>query len=172
MVAGHGRAEASKLLILTKVPVICLAHLSDAQAKAYIIADNKLTDRSTWDDGELAQLLKELSELSIDFDLEATGFEIPELDLRLQSLSNLESPDEDTYQLAEGPATTQLGDLWQLDEHRLLCGNALDKEAYATLLGTSHAAAVFTDPPYNVKIDGHVCGAGATTHREFCDGRG
>ena len=91
IVAGHGRLEAAKRLELAEAPVIRLEHLSEQQAKAYMLADNKLTDRSTWDDRKVAIVLKELSEIALDFEIEATGFEPPEIDLRIQSL---EPPDE------------------------------------------------------------------------------
>jgi ParB-like chromosome segregation protein Spo0J len=84
IVAGHGRYEAALLLGIDKVPVILLDHLTPTQAKAYLVADNKLSDRSTWDDNKLAIQLKELSDLVLDFDIEATGFEPPEIDLRIQ----------------------------------------------------------------------------------------
>ena len=168
IVAGHGRYEASKLLELTQVPVIFLDHLSEAQAKAYMLADNKLTDRSTWDDAKVAVQLKELSELVLDFDIEAVGFELPEIDLRIQSLDTPDAADKaDEFEPSTGPAVSMAGDLWFLGPHRLYCGNALDAEAYATLMEVEKAAAVFTDPPYNVKIDGHVSGLGRVTHREF-----
>ena len=91
IVAGHGRYEAARLLALPEVPVIRLEHLSEHQAKAYMLADNKLTDRSSWDDRKVAIVLKELSDIALDFEIEATGFEPPEIDLRIQSL---EPPDE------------------------------------------------------------------------------
>jgi len=168
IVAGHGRYEASKLLELTQVPVIFLDHLSEAQAKAYMLADNKLTDRSTWDDAKVAVQLKELSELVLDFDIEAVGFELPEIDLRIQSLDTPDAADKaDEFEPSTEPAISVAGDLWFLGPHRLYCGNALDAEAYATLMEVEKAAAVFTDPPYNVKIDGHVGGKGTVRHREF-----
>ena len=168
IIAGHGRFEAAKLSGCTQVPVICLEHLTEAQARAYMLADNKLTDRSSWDDAALALHLKELSELVLDFDIEAIGFELPEIDFRIQSLDITEDADSaDEFNAAVGPAISRTGDLWLLDDHRLYCGSALDATAYDTLLGTAKAAAVFTDPPYNVKVDGHVCGSGAIKHREF-----
>ncbi|SFK91423.1 DNA methyltransferase, partial [Methylocapsa palsarum] len=168
LIAGHGRFEAAKLLGRSEIPVICLDHLSEAQARAYMLADNKLTDRSSWDDAALAAHLKELSELAIDFNIEDVGFELPEIDFRIQSLDAPEDPsDADEFEAAAGPAASRLGDLWLLGDHRLYCGDALDPKTYDALLGTEHAAAVFTDPPYNVKIDGHVCGGGAKKHREF-----
>src|SRR5271170_6492373 len=86
VIAGHGRREAALLLGLSQIPVISLEHLSEAQARAYMLADNKLTDRSSWDDKALALQLKELTDLALDFDIEAIGFEPPEIDLRIQSL--------------------------------------------------------------------------------------
>jgi DNA modification methylase len=169
VVAGHGRLEAAKLLRIAEVPVIRLEHLSEQQAKAYMLADNKLTDRSNWDDRKVAIVLKELSDIAVGFEIEATGFEAPEIDLRIQSL---EPPDEsadsaDEFETPEGPPVSCLGDLWALGDHRLLCGNAVDSHAYGALLAGEKAAAVFTDPPYNVRVKGHVSGKGARQHREF-----
>lgn len=168
VLAGHGRLEAAKLLGLTEVPVICLADLTKAQARAYMIADNQLTDMSSWDDKVLAVHLKELSELALDFDIEATGFELPEIDLRIESLNEpTEADSADDFAIAGGPAVSRAGDLWHLDGHRLLCGSALESSSYLALMGGELAAAAITDAPYNVKIDGNVCGKGAIKHREF-----
>jgi ParB-like nuclease domain len=168
ILAGHGRVEAAKLLGMTQVPVVHLRHLTETQAKAYMLADNKLTDRSTWNDELLAVQLKELSELVPNFDIEATGFEAPEVDFRIQSLEDAEAIDQaDDFQLADGPSVSVLGDLWHLDNHRIYCGSALDRSVYSLLLAGETAAACFTDPPYNVKIDGHVSGKGNVRHREF-----
>ena len=169
IVAGHGRLEAAQLLELAEAPVIRLEHLSEQQAKAYMLADNKLTDRSSWDDRKVAIVLKELSDIALDFEIEATGFEAPEIDLRIQSL---EPPDESTdsadeFEASHGPPVSRPDDLWILGDHRLLCGNALDPQAYDALLAGEKAAAVFTDPPYNVRMKGHVSGKGAKKHREF-----
>jgi DNA modification methylase len=133
-----------------------------------MLADNKLTDRSSWDDAALAVHLKELSELALDFDIEAIGFELPEIDFRIQSLDITEDADRaDEFNTVVGPAVSRIGDLWLLSDHRLICGSALEAAVYGTVLGTEEAAVVFTDPPYNVKVDGHVCGSGAINHREF-----
>jgi DNA modification methylase len=167
ILAGHGRYEAAKLLGLSEIPVIFLDHLTEAQAKAFALADNQLHDRSTWDDFKVAVQLKELSDSDLDFDIEAVGFELPELDLRIQSLGAPDAADKaDEFEPSTEPAISVAGDLWFLGPHRLYCGNALDAEVYA-LMGVEKAAAVFTDPPYNVKIDGHVSGLGRVTHREF-----
>jgi DNA modification methylase len=168
IVAGHGRYEAARLLGLKKVPVICLDHLTETQARAYMLADNKLSDLSGWDDAVLALHLKELSELALDFDFEAIGFELPEVDFRIQSLDSSDSADRaDEFKSAQGPAVSTQGDLWLLGEHRVYCGSALEAASYDAVLEGEMAAGVFTDPPYNVKIDGNVCGSGATRHREF-----
>jgi hypothetical protein len=112
--------------------------------------------------------LKELSELASDFDIEVTGFEPPEIDLRIQSLDAPDPTDDaDDFNVVVGPAASRDGDIWQLDQHRILCGSAIDPTAYESVLAVEKADAVFTDPPYNVKIDGHVCGKGAIKHREF-----
>ena len=140
IVAGHGRHEAAKLLKLATAPVIRLAHLTQAQAKAYMLADNKLTDRSSSDDHELALQLKELSQLVMDFEIETTGFEPPEIDFRIQSLDPPEVADKaDEFELAAGPAVSRPGDLWLLGPHRLCCGSALQASSYETVLGTERA---------------------------------
>jgi DNA modification methylase len=173
IVAGHGRYEAAKLLGLTQAPVIFLDHLTEAQARAYRLADNKLTDRSRWDDAMVAAQLKELSELVLDFDIEAIGFELPELDLRIQSLDDPAVTDgADEFEATSGPAVSVPGDLWLLGAHRLHCANALEATAYAILMENEKAAAAITDMPYNVPIDGHVSGKGKTKHREFVMGAG
>jgi DNA modification methylase len=167
IVAGHGRYEAAKLLGLERVPTILLEHLTETQAKAYALADNKLTDRSSWDDSALAVQLKELSELALDFDIEAIGFETPEIDFRIQSLDVISEDAADDFTVNTGPVVSRPGDLWLLGPHRLHAGSALDTAAYDTLLEGDKAAAAFTDPPYNVKINGHASGKGKTAHREF-----
>src|SRR5258705_10620282 len=166
-VAGHGRYEAAMLLGIDKVPVILLDHLTPTQAKAYLLADNQLTDRSTFDDNKLAIQLKELSDLVLDFDIEAIGFEPPEIDLRIQSLDSALEEADDRFELATGPVVSRTGDLWLLGSHRLYCGSALDATNYDALSNGEKAAAAITDAPYNLKIDGHVSGNGRTKHREF-----
>jgi DNA modification methylase len=168
IVAGHGRYEAAQLLGLDRLPVISLDHLTETQARAYLLADNKLAERSSWDDASLAVQLKELSELALDFDFEAIGFELPEVDLRIQSLDPTDNADRaDEFRNVVGPAVTRPGDLWLLGKHRVYCGSALDPLTYELLMANEKAGAAFTDPPYNVKIDGNVCGSGAVKHREF-----
>jgi hypothetical protein len=170
VVAGHGRLLACRQLGWTTVPTISLAHLTRAQAKAFLIADNRLTENSEWNDRLLAEQLKELSLLNLDFELDVTGFELAEIDLRIESLNEDGTTEDDLLNqvlAAVGPAVAQRGDLWSLGRHRLLCGSAVEASAYAGLLEGNKAALVFTDPPYNVPVQGHVSGNGAIQHREF-----
>jgi len=166
ILAGHARFKAAESLGLKQVPAIFLDHLTETQAKAYMLADNKLTDRSTWDEPKLAVQLKELSDLALEFDIEATGFEAPEIDFRIQSLD--EANDQgDEFEFFTGSAVSVAGDVWYLGNHRIFCGTALDRASYAPLFEGSQATAVFTDPPYNVKINGNAAGHGKTSYREF-----
>ena len=174
VVAGHGRLLAVKQLGWTEVPVIRLEHLTPSQVRAFAIAENRLNELSEWDERLLAEQLKALSDADLTFDLDAIGFELPEIDLRIRSLdiSDEESTEENFSFDPAIPTVSQLGDLWQLGPHRILCGNALEAQSYATLLGDQRVAMSFVDMPYNVKISGHVCGNGKVQHAEFAMARG
>jgi DNA modification methylase len=168
IVAGHGRVMAAKHLGIAEVPVIRLSHLSAAERRAYVLADNKLALNAGWDTELLAIELQGL--IDLDFDLSLTGFSIAEIDFVLEAAT--ESVPEGTGHLDEVPpleqrAITREGDLWVLGRHKLLCGDARRGSDYALLLGNEPADLIFTDPPYNVPIDGHVCGSGSVRHREF-----
>ena len=171
LLAGHARFEACRHLGLTEIPTICLEHLNERQALAFALADNRLAELSEWDDGPLAEHLRELS-LVLDFDLELTGFELGEIDLRIESLN---SPTEKEQDAADAlpqmptskPPVTRTGNLWLLGEHRILCGNALEESSYVALLNGNFAAMVLSDSPYNVRIAGNVSGLGRIQHRDF-----
>jgi DNA modification methylase len=169
IIAGHGRVEAAKLLRIEEVPTICLENLSEDQIRAYILADNKLAEKAGWDKSILAIELQYLLAVDLGFDITLTGFEIGEIDLILQDASAAE---EKPVEIKTGPAVSQLGDLWLLGKHRISCGSALDPWAYGTLMAGVAADVVFTDPPYNVKIDGNVSGKGAVRHGDFLMGAG
>jgi DNA modification methylase len=166
IVAGHGRVEAAKLLGMKKVPTICLENLNEDQIRAYILADNKLAENAGWDNAILAIELQHLTSIDLGFDVSLTGFEVGEIDLILQE-SKAEEPEEESVEISTGPAITKPGDVWSLGSHRLMCGDALDESAYSALMNGKSADLVFADPPYNVKIDGNVCGKGTIRHREF-----
>jgi hypothetical protein len=167
IVAGHGRLLAARQLGLPQIPTIRLEHLSPAQAQAFAIADNRLTEIATWDDRLLGETLRELSVLDLDFSLEVTGFEIAEIDLLIEGTAPQTDSADEVPPPQPGPAVSKPGDLWLLGPHRVYCGSALDEHAFAALMGEDRAVAVFTDPPYNVRIDGHASGLGAIHHREF-----
>jgi DNA modification methylase len=172
ILAGHGRVLACRELGWTEVPTIRLDHLTEAQTRAFQIADNRLTEQSTWDDRLLGEQLKALAELDLDFNLESTGFTMGEIDLRIQGLGGLApgttapDPADEVPPVLDEPVS-RLGDLWQLGPHRLACGNALETGDIQSLMHGRKAALVFTDPPYNVPIAGNVGGLGRIQHRDF-----
>jgi DNA modification methylase len=171
VVCGHGRLLACRELGITEVPTLRLDHLTPAQARAFMIADNRLTEIATWDDRLLAEQLQDLSISGLDFSLETTGFEMGEIDLRIASLEDLPAQDDDPAdvlpEVVAGPPVSKLGDVWVLGRHRVLCRSALDLQAFTALMGEERATMVFTDPPYNVPIDGHASGLGGIHHRPF-----
>jgi DNA modification methylase len=166
IIAGHGRVDAAKLLGMKSVPTICLENLSDDQIRAYILADNRLAEKAGWDISILAIELQHLTSLDLQFDVSITGFEVAEIDLILEEAEK-EKEEEDPVEISSGPAVTKPGDIWLLGDHRLICGDALDESTYCGLMNGQKADVVFADPPYNVRIDGNVCGQGAIRHREF-----
>lgn len=169
IIAGHGRVEAAKLIGRRTVPTLELSHLSEAERRAYVLADNKLALNAGWDKEILAIELQALVDL--EFDVEVTGFSLAEVDFTLAeaSASDPDGPDgpEDIVPQIVGRAVTREGDLWQLGRHRLLCGDTRDVGAMNALMAGDTADLAFTDPPYNVAIDGNVCGLGSVKHREF-----
>ena len=171
VIGGHGRIMACQLLGLSEVPTICLEHLTDAQARAFMIADNRLTENSTWNEQFLGEQLEELSLLNLDFSLEATGFTMGEIDLRIERLNSAEQDDQDSADdlsvVPSGPPVTHAGDTWLIGEQRVHCASALEATSYAALMVNEQAKMVFSDPPYNVRIDGNVSGLGKKRHREF-----
>ena len=176
VIAGHGRILAAQQLGWSEVPTICIAHLNETQLRAFTIADNRLSETAIWDERLLAEQLKELSELDLDFNLEAIGFTMGEIDLRIEGLS---TPPEDAADpgvampaVPSGPSVTRLGDIWLLGRHRVGCGSALESAAYSALMQDELATMIFVDPPFNVPVEGHVSGLGSVHHREFVMGAG
>jgi DNA modification methylase len=171
VVAGHGRLQACKLLGFTEVPTIRLEHLTEAQTRAFMIADNRLTENSAWDEGLLGEQLKALSMLELDFSVEITGFEMSEIDATIEGLSPASRAKVDAAdaipESGERPQVTQANDLWVLDRHRVLCSDARNDAAYSILMQDRRADAVFSDPPYNDPIDRYVAGFGKIHHPEF-----
>jgi ParB-like nuclease domain len=151
ILAGHGRLEAARKLGLKQVPVVPLTHLNDAQRRAYILADNRIADEATWDEDLLAA---ELAALSADgFDLELTGFDIPEID---DILDHSAAPSDPAAEDAPEPPVipvSRLGDVWVLGAHRIICGDSTDAETVKRLLGGVKPLLMVTDPPYGVEYD-------------------
>ena len=166
IVAGHGRLEAARLLALVDVPVIPIGHLSAAELRAFALADNKIASLAGWDD-DILQIEFEELQTACNFDLEITGFSTTEIDLLSEaprSDDKLESVPTLNRREAVGVET---GDLWLLGKHKLFCGDSRDHACFAALMGDDRARMVFSDPPFNVKIDGHVGGMGDIKHPEF-----
>ena len=164
VIAGHARLEAARLITMDAVPAVRIDHLTPTQIRAYVIADNKLAERSDWDSDLLRVELKALEDL--DIDLCDLGFETPELDI----LFVIEG--DDTEELAPEidtsvPAVCQAGDVWCVGPHRLGVGDVRDEALLAGVLGGQSARMVLTDPPYNVAVNGHVRVKRDDAHGEF-----
>ena len=166
VVAGWGLVLAARQLGLSEVPGVSLTDLSEADLRTLRLALNRITEDSTWDRDALTIELSEILELAPDIDLEISGFEMGEIDPLLHG-DGLDQEDELPLIDAAAAPVTRLGDLWVLGEHRLFCGDALQAENYARLLGAEKADMLFADPPYNVAIDGHASGLGAVKHTDF-----
>ena len=166
--AGAGRLKAAILRQLELVPVIRVKFVSEADRRAFALADNKIAEMGEWDPellkGELEYLFEQ------DYDLDFTGFSVADLDLGLVPTDEPEPPVEPPDPAA--CTVSRPGDLWLTGQQRLYCGNARDTVSYEALLGEERAAMIFADPPYNVKIDGHVSGLGKVRHREFAEAAG
>ncbi|KQN04383.1 DNA methylase N-4 [Sphingobium sp. Leaf26] len=167
IVAGHGRHAAARLLGLADVPVIPIRDLDAAELRAYALADNRIAQNAGWDEEVLRIEFEELHALELGFDLEITGFSTTDMDL-LMSLTPADArlekiPEVDSRQTC----SVERGDLWILGNHRLLCGDTRKPESFVRLMGEDQARLVFSDPPFNVKINGHVGGLGKTKHAEF-----
>jgi DNA modification methylase len=170
ILAGHGRVEAARLIGMDQVPCVRLELMNESQKRAYVLADNKLALNAGWDEDLLADELSALMGLDDAFDISITGFTIAEIDSLIEAKATEEpgDPDDDVLPDDDKVATRcRPGDIWQLGQHRLICGSALDPAVISDLMAGEKAQMVFTDPPYNVPIDGHVGNSGKIKHREF-----
>ncbi len=168
MLSGNIWLEAAKLAGFSEVPVIVADHLTPAEADAFMLAQIRLIERGEWDTQLLGQLLRDLTLQDLDFDVTISGFDTPEIDLKIAALDEpVDGPDPADEPAHPGPSVNRWGDLWILGEHRLLCGDSLIADSYRTLLLGDAAHIIFADPPFNLAIAGNVSGLGAVTHREF-----
>ncbi|WP_077852854.1 site-specific DNA-methyltransferase [Clostridium felsineum] len=152
IIAGHGRVLAAKEDGLETVPCVFVDHLTEAQKKAYIIADNRLAEDAGWDKDLLSIELESLKELEFDIDL--LGFDAAELNTLLNSAEDVKEDDFDVEEELKNPPLSKQGDLWILGRHRLICGDSTKSETYVKLMEGKKANLIVTDPPYNVKYEG------------------
>jgi DNA modification methylase len=166
---GHATLEAAKFLGLATVPTITVSGLSDSQKRAFMIADNRLAQDAGWNYEVLGSEFEELSDLlrPIDLDLSITGFDPAEIDIILRDHGPTKPDPGDAIPAVEPNPVARPGDLWRLRDHHILCGDARSAADLDRLLAEARARLVFTDPPYNVRIAGHVQGRGRVKHREF-----
>ncbi|NQW08420.1 MAG: site-specific DNA-methyltransferase [Alphaproteobacteria bacterium] len=167
ILAGHGRVEAARRLGWTMVPTLTVTHLSAQEQRAYALAENRLAELAEWDTETLGLELSALLEVDPAFDVGAVGFEDAEVDVLtiVASMKTAEPPPPEPN--TSTPPVSRLGDLWCLGPHRLVCGDALDGAVHSQLMAGEPAAMVFTDPPYNVPINGHVTTRRDRSRREF-----
>ncbi len=166
IMAGHGRYQAAGKLGLDEVPVIRMSNLSEAEKRAFVLADNRLAELSDWDPEILGAELTALFEGG--FDIAEIGFSTADLDFAIVEEAPPPRPgtvEEVEFPDPANPAVTRPGDLWFCGEHRLICGDARDSTCWEALLANERADILFADPPYNVRVNGHVSGTGR--HREF-----
>jgi DNA modification methylase len=176
---GVLRLEIAKAFGLATIPAICVADVGLAERKLLSIALNRIPDLAIWDDDNVVLEFRDLlGAVDLDFTVEASGYSTAELDVIFDAVATVPMEDDE---LGAGaalvdpmrPVVSRLGDLWLIGAgHRLLCGNARDAAAYLILFGDERARMACTDPPYNVKIGGHVSGLGKHTHREFIEASG
>jgi len=152
IIAGHGRVMAARKLGLKEVPTILLDHLSDTQRKAYILADNRIAINSTWDN-EMLSL--ELMDIKDDVSLAMLGFDVDELNALLNPTQLTDGlTDEDAVPDVPEEPKTKLGDIYQLGNHKLMCGDSTSIDAVEKLMDGNQVDLIFTDPPYNVAFNG------------------
>lgn len=166
IIAGHGRVAAARDIGMTEIPAIILSHLTDAQKRAYRIADNKLTEIGKWSIEALNLEFMELAKLDLDFDLNITGFETAEIDLILDG-GGVSDPKNDLVPaLTDDDRRCKRGDIWRFGRHIIACADALNAESYAAIMGKDKAQMVLTDAPYNVKVK-NIGSMGKIKHDEF-----
>ena len=174
VVVGFARVEACKLLGMRVIPAIQVDHLDEAGIQAFAIADNRISELGTWNEAALAERLKALAAVDLSFNLEATGFTMGEIDLKIASLElGMDEPGKnnpDDEMPSPGPAVCKPGDLWVLGAHRLLCATALENASFATLLNGELVDATFIDPPYGNSIESYFGSKRKRPHREFVQG--
>jgi DNA modification methylase len=173
VIAGEIWALAAKSLDLPEIPALFAEGLTPSQLKAYRIGIERIPELGGWDDQALGEMFKEFSAASLDFDIEITGFSMPEIDGLIGKLGAPGNDDsDDPTEFADGTPVTKPGMLWHAGKHRVLCGSSLEVASVQALMEGLKASVAITDPPYNVRVEGHVGGKGSVHHREFAMGSG
>jgi DNA modification methylase len=171
LLAGHARYAACKILGLQEIATIELDHLDEHQARAFALADNRLSDLSEWNEHLVAQHLWELSQV-LDFDVELSGFDVAEIDLRIEDLNSSDAREPDALDnfsevSPKAHSVARAGDLFLLNYHRILVANALEESSFVTLMNGKRASMILSDPPYNLRIENFVSGLGKIQHTNF-----
>ena len=168
VVDGHALVVAAERLGIERIPVVRLGHLSPELVNACRVALNKLAEGGRWDEQAIKLEMIEIAPILLthDIEIEAMGFSMAEFDLMMSSPPEVEPPDDDVIE-TDASSISVLGDLWLLGNHRLLCGNALENDAYVRLMDGRKARMAFCDAPYNLKVEGVISGLGQVKHREF-----
>ena len=174
IIAGHARLAAARSLAMTSVPAIRIAHLSPAEQRALMLADNKISDMSSFNQELLIENFRLLQVEDISLNLEVTGFAMGEIDVLLDqpTTTTKSDPDDEVVEPAPTPPVNRVGDFWQLGRHRLACGSALEPAVWDGLMRGEKAVMSISDVPYNCKIAGHVSGLGKIKHADFVQASG
>jgi DNA modification methylase len=171
LLAGHARYAACKILGLKEIATIELDHLDEHQARSFALADNRLSDLSEWNQQLVAQHLWELSQV-LDFDVELSGFDIGEIDFKIEELNSSDEGEPDALDnfsevSPKAYSVARAGDLFVLNDHRILVANALEESSFVTLMNGKRASMILSDPPYNLRIENFVSGLGKIQHTNF-----
>lgn len=175
IIGGEGVFEIAKACGFTEVPTVRIEHLDEADIRLLRLALNRISEESGWDNLELTEEWRELQPLTIDLGYEVSGFTTPEIDSLLYQPPDKAEADADNQHVEvgmPGSEVSRLGDIWQMGDHRVLCGSSLEPGNFERLMSGDLARMVLTDHPYNVKIQGNVGGLGKHKHREFVQASG
>ena len=171
VVGGWAVVLAARKLGLLELPAVTITDLDEAHERMLRLSLNRIGEDASWDPESLRLEFSEIIEISNDIDLRVSGFEMGDIDATLKSTDEDEEDELPALDKTAIPVTKP-GDLVLLGDHQILCGNALIPESYDRLLGDERARMVFTDPPFNIPIGGHVSGLGSTKHEDFAMGCG
>lgn len=172
VIVGLSFLVAAREMKIDEVPVVIAEHLSEEQARILQVAYYRLADEGEFDKAELSLEFQDLLNINPDCDLTITGFEMGEIDVIIDFKASLADIDEEILELDDSPPTTKIGDIFQMGDHRIICGDSLLEKSFQELMGDDRAQMCFTDHPYNLRINGHVSGLGKNKHHEFAQGSG